>query len=936
MGGGSYYTDVSSARSNVSSRRAVENAFDYSAAASAGKVKGAHADVLLKTVRECCDFDEHPQTTPIVLASDVTDSRGDDAKVIFAKLPAFMAALKLSEVVPDPSIMWAAFGDANYDKAPVQICQFEADRRLDEWLSKLWLEGGGGGNGEESSELVAWFLAHRTKLDAAKRGVKGFAFFTTDEAPYPTVNPKHVKELFGIDIKKEIPTEKVFRDLSKLYDPFVIFPRTSMTQRKKSIDREVQARLERLGGRFKDVDLRATLVWNTRDDLDLHVKTPDGDHIYFAQRQSRCGGELDVDRNVRGDDPKPVENIRWASGQAPTGQYEVWVHLYRYWESRGPVEFTLHIDNGGELSEFTGTVSGTSSSSKPQKIVFRGKKAFSEKEDPYANYDEQVILEKWGRYVPSSQILRIKDPESIVEVMLGTMALKRQKMDLAAFIHNMEERRVAKAIRTDVAEALEEFSKTGVFHQVNAALFTCPPFGAAQRNGSAVRRAAPIQATKGLIMPRSWIVIGLAYGDESKGGWVDHLVRQHTVKRVVRFNGGAQAGHQVVTSDGREHIFAQFGAGMFVPGVETMLSRFMLVEPEALLKEANILECKQVPNALDRMIVSEDAPVISPMNRLLNRMLECSRGNARHGSCGFGIGLTQADVETLKGDALYVRDLRRDGGREKMENLFRLKLDLARSINTAACPELLQAFEEIDIEKYAEIFLSFYHRVRVMSDEEFIGEIARNDTVFEGAQGVLLDQRYGFFPHCTRSTCTYENAQRLLREAHASGEVTRIGLLRGYGTRHGAGPFVTEDSQLTLPHCHNHTNDWQGNFRIGWFDAISARYAIEAAGGVDLLAITNLDRMNGLKRVKLATAYESDQELEYVQRCRITAIEPGYDLSAKRTAELLTVTPRYQELRGWNNTEDIALREYLDTLAGALETPVGAYSVSQHHQKIYR
>lgn len=474
MGGGSYYRDVSSAREHVSSTRSSESAFDYSNAASAGRVKGAHADVLLKTVRECCDLPEHPLTTPIVLASDVTDSRGDDAKVIFAKLPAFMAALKLSEVVPDPSIMWAAFGDAYSDRAPVQLCQFEADRRLDEWLSKLWLEGGGGGSGEESSELIAWFLAHRTKLDATKRGVKGFAFFTTDEAPYPMVSSSQVKELFGVDIKKDVPTEKAFRDLSKLYDPFVIFPRSSMTQRKKSIDKEVQARLERLGGRFKNVDLRATLVWNTRDDLDLHCMTPVGDHIFFPldQRKDRFGGELDVDRNVRGDDPKPVENIRWATGTAPVGQYEFWVNLYRYWESRGPVDFTLHIDNGGELSEYSGSISGVSNSSKPQKVVFRGKKTTSAKEeDPYAQYEERVILEKWSRYVPASQIIRIKDPESIVEVMLGTMALKRQKMDLPAFIQNMEGRRVAKSIRIDVAEALEEFSKTGVFHQVDASVF---------------------------------------------------------------------------------------------------------------------------------------------------------------------------------------------------------------------------------------------------------------------------------------------------------------------------------------------------------------------------------------------------------------------------------------------------------------------------------
>lgn len=437
-------------------------------------------------------------------------------------------------------------------------------------------------------------------------------------------------------------------------------------------------------------------------------------------------------------------------------------------------------------------------------------------------------------------------------------------------------------------------------------------------------------------MPRAQIVIGLAYGDEGKGAWVDHLVRTHGVKRVVRFNGGAQAGHQVHTHDGRAHIFAQLGAGMFAPEVETMLSRYMLIEPEALLTEAAQLEEKQVANALDRLIVSENAPVITPMNRLLNRILEASRGNARHGSCGFGIGLTQADVETLGAEALYVRDLRRDGGREKLRQLFALKLETLLNIDTSASPQLAQNFKDIDLEYYADLFLRFYHRVRVVSEEEFLGEIRDFDTVFEGAQGVLLDQYCGFFPHVTRSTCTFENALTLLKDAAFTGETTRIGLLRGYSTRHGAGPFVTEDKRLCLPPCHNHTNDWQGHFRLGWFDAVSARYAIEASGGVDQLAITNLDRMEGLARVKIATAYESNEELKFIGRTRIPIIAPDHTLLTQRSTELLRVSPRYQELTGWRRDDDVALNAYLEALETELGTRIHAYSKDLSHHKIYR
>jgi hypothetical protein len=474
MGGGSYHSDVSSARQQVSSNRSeqeIRSAFSYSERATAGKEKGAHRDVLAKAIRECCDSPEHPLSTPIVLASDVTRSRGNDAKVIFAKLPAFMAALKLSEIVPDPSIMWMAFGDANSDKAPVQACQFEADRRLDDWLGKLWLEEGGGGTGEESAELVAWFLANRTKLDSIKRGAKGYAFFTTDEAPYPSVSKDFVQEQFGVTIPKDLRTEKVFQDLSRLYTPFVIFPRSTLEERKEGINQEVKQRLERLGGRFKDVDLRITLIWNTRDDLDLHCITPNGEHISYLNKQARCGGYLDVDQNVCGDNPKPVENIRWAEGSTPTGTYTFYVKLFRYHErDRKPISFALHIDNGGEISELHGSIAVEQSDSEKHKLIFRGKKTV-EKPDILAPYQESVILEKWERYVPPAQILRINDPASIVETMLGAMALNNGTMDLASFVSNMKERRVAKATRDDVHEALSNFAKTGIIPQVDADVF---------------------------------------------------------------------------------------------------------------------------------------------------------------------------------------------------------------------------------------------------------------------------------------------------------------------------------------------------------------------------------------------------------------------------------------------------------------------------------
>lgn len=120
--------------------------------------------------------------------------------------------------------------------------------------------------------------------------------------------------------------------------------------------------------------------------------------------------------------------------------------------------------------------------------------------------------------------------------------------------------------------------------------------------------------------------------------------------------------------------------------------------------------------------------------------------------------------------------------------------------------------------------------------------LAEAPAVFEGAQGVLLDEQHGFFPHTTWSTCTFAPALALLAAADAHAEPWRVGVVRSHAVRHGAGPLPTETRALDgLVHEHNRTHPFQGRVRYGWFDAVLARYALAAAGGVDALALTHLD-----------------------------------------------------------------------------------------------
>ena len=368
----------------------------------------------------------------------------------------------------------------------------------------------------------------------------------------------------------------------------------------------------------------------------------------------------------------------------------------------------------------------------------------------------------------------------------------------------------------------------------------------------------------------AFIVIGLGYGDEGKGSVVDYLARQHKVDLIVRFNGGPQAAHHVVSPEGVTHCFSQFGSGTLVSGVETFLSRFMLVDPLAITVENDVLCGKGVTDALKRLTIDKNCPVVTPFHRIINRMLETSRGEARHGSCGKGVGQAVSDLKRLGERALFVGDLfDRAKTKQKLDFLWRIKTDLAEQI-VKEHPDnerSLGYLEEIKRTDYVDILAEAYDNfireggVRIVDESRLAGLLARDgNVVFEGAQGVLLDPDKGLKPYVTKTNTTFQNAEKLM--AGSSKKIIRIGVLRAYMIRHGAGPFVTEDKWLAqiIPDCHNGENEWQGKFRIGWFDLVATRRAIEIAGYVDGLAMTNIDRLYNLDRTPVCTAYRTSAE----------------------------------------------------------------------------
>jgi adenylosuccinate synthase len=412
----------------------------------------------------------------------------------------------------------------------------------------------------------------------------------------------------------------------------------------------------------------------------------------------------------------------------------------------------------------------------------------------------------------------------------------------------------------------------------------------------------------------AWIVVDLGFGDAGKGGLVDFLVREHRAHTVARFNGGAQAAHNVVLPDRRHHTFSQFGSGTFVPGVKTHLSRFMLVDPAALVAEERHLRSIGVGDAFERLSVDERAIVVTPYQKAANRLREMSRGDGRHGSCGMGIGETMADFVADERAVLRVGELL-DGGRlrEKLRALQAAKrreveaLPLSRGRMVERELRLLQ--DVGTVEEFAAVFADVARRVQVMPSS---AEVVRGNVVFEGAQGVLLDEWHGFHPHTTWSTTTFANAETLLAECGYGAEITRIGATRAYLTRHGAGPFVTEDAALSrrLPEAHNRTNDWQHGFRVGWMDLAMMRYALEVVGGVDELAVTCVDHLDLLEELKICTGYRG-----------------GKTLRVDRTQDLAHQERMGNMLRDYRPVYEAVTRaDYVETLAERLGVPVGIAS----------
>lgn len=295
------------------------------------------------------------------------------------------------------------------------------------------------------------------------------------------------------------------------------------------------------------------------------------------------------------------------------------------------------------------------------------------------------------------------------------------------------------------------------------------------------------------------VIIGANYGDEGKGATVNYLATKNST--VVRFNGGCQAGHTVV-ENGVRHVFSSFGSGT-LKGASTHLSRFFVFSPGPFLQERKALVDLGIE---PKVSIAPECLITLPIDVAINQTLEEKRGKDRHGSVGVGFGET---VERSKKYPLQVYELFQKNLRIKINEIYNQWLP-------TRCLELGLSFDDVyfkyDKNRFIEDCYQSANYFTIIHDAIIC---ANENLIFEGAQGLMLDEDYGVMPYCTPSSCGLKNIGKLIPNQN----VEAYYVSRPYFTRHGTGPLLHEDIMPEwVVDKTNVANKYQGNLRFGYLD----------------------------------------------------------------------------------------------------------------------
>ncbi|MDK2882725.1 MAG: adenylosuccinate synthase [Bacillota bacterium] len=417
----------------------------------------------------------------------------------------------------------------------------------------------------------------------------------------------------------------------------------------------------------------------------------------------------------------------------------------------------------------------------------------------------------------------------------------------------------------------------------------------------------------------STVIVGTQWGDEGKGKVTDFLAERADV--VVRYQGGNNAGHTVVVGE-EEFRLRLVPSGILYPEKLCLLGNGMVIDPEALVTEMEELEARGVSTA--NLRISDRAHLILPYHKRLDELEEMGRGKGKIGTTGRGIGPAYNDKSARIG--IRTADLLDPAEfHEKLKANVELKNHYLKQVFGA------EGFSAAAIEEHV-LALAEKFKDRITDTSVVLHDAlcAGKNVLFEGAQGTFLDLDHGTYPFVTSSHPTAGGACIGSGVGPtAIGKV--IGVVKAYTTRVGSGPFPTELRDPIGDRLRERGHEF-GTVtgrprRCGWLDAVMLRYAARVSG-LTGIAITKLDVLDGLDKIKICTGYRIKGE--------VTEYFPA-SLKAVESAE-----PVYEELPGWSENiggatrfEDLPsnTRRYLDRIAEIVGVPIILVSVGQRRNQ---
>lgn len=418
----------------------------------------------------------------------------------------------------------------------------------------------------------------------------------------------------------------------------------------------------------------------------------------------------------------------------------------------------------------------------------------------------------------------------------------------------------------------------------------------------------------------SIVIIGAQWGDEGKGRITDLLGKK--VGYVVRFQGGDNAGHTVVLKD-KEFKLHLIPSGIFYPNVKCIIGNGVVINPEVLIEEIDNLERQGYSTG--NLRISCNAHLVMPYHILLDKAGENRLGKSKIGTTHKGIGPVYSDKAARIGiRAQDILDLK----------IFRKKLESNLKFKNTVM-EKIYGLKPLDLEEVFQKYKGFAQKIgKYIEDTSFLINQALDNNekvLFEGAQGTLLDIDHGTYPFVTSSSTVAGGV--FSGTGIGPGRLDEVlGVVKAYTTRVGSGPFPAEDKNETGNYLREKGHEYGTTTgrprRCGWLDMVILKYSA-MINQLDSIAITKLDVLTGLKKLKICVAYKYGDKI--------------FENHPNHQTILHKCEPVYEEVDGWeeyigniksfDNLPENA-RKYIRKIEGLLKVPVSMISVGPERNQI--